>query len=57
MRSTYGSTTYGASPAARDTSASPFAPTTCSTCTPASARLRSAPDTDWLSRRAPWEPP
>ena len=38
-------------------SASPFGPMTCSTCTPASARARAAAETDWLSRRAPCEPP
>ena len=37
--------------------ASPFGPTTCSTWTPAAAKLGAAAATDSLSRRAPWEPP
>ena len=35
----------------------PAGPTTCSTWTPASASAADAPETAWLSRRAPCEPP
>ena len=49
--------TYGGPPGVVSGRASPFGPTMCSTCTPAAANAGAAAATDWLSRRAPWEPP
>ena len=55
IRSTNDTTAYGTSPGSGV--ASPCGPTTCSTCTPAPASAADAPETAWLSRRAPCEPP
>ena len=57
IRLTNATMTYGGPPGVVSGVASPFGPTMCSTCTPAAAKAGAAAATDWLSRRAPCDPP